>query len=336
MKIEIAESIIYSYLKHIEGCRIVQTNWKTSGKWIITEFEQEKAKLLFDRISQSETFSGIFKKNSFEQLIKQAEIDVLGINTAENTVYGIDVAFHSNGVNYGNKKVNALNILKKIFRAIFIMQTFFPENQKINSYFITPKVNPASKVLIDGLIIKARDLINDENITIELISNEEFYSRIADPLIEQTDDENDTSELFLRAVKLTKLDNRIKKTNPNIISKHKKSGIVDINKRTINGMKIGQFVKYSINKAYEQNLISSSEIRNLTSIKYSKEVFNLNTEVLRDISKPIRDEKGNNRYYSKDVFCGNYHLSSQWIESQWDLFINWLNKIGYDYKNIVP
>ena len=42
MKIEIGESLTYSYLKHIEGCRIVQTNWKTSGNWVTTEFEKDK------------------------------------------------------------------------------------------------------------------------------------------------------------------------------------------------------------------------------------------------------------------------------------------------------
>jgi len=73
MKIEIAESLIYSYLKHNEGCRFVQTNWMTSGKWVITKYEKERASLLFNKISNSEYFTGIFKNSSFEQLIKQVE-----------------------------------------------------------------------------------------------------------------------------------------------------------------------------------------------------------------------------------------------------------------------
>ena len=51
MKIEIAESLTYSYLKHVEGCRFVQTNWTTSGKWIITTAEKERAKILFDKFT---------------------------------------------------------------------------------------------------------------------------------------------------------------------------------------------------------------------------------------------------------------------------------------------
>ena len=335
MKIEIAESLIYSYLKHNEGCRFVQTNWMTSGKWVVTEYEKERAKLLFNKISNSEFFEGIFKNSSFEQLIKQAEIDVLGINTNENTIYGIDVAFHSAGLNYGSKEKTALTIVKKIFRTVFIMQTFFNENEKFNSYFITPKVNPATKVLIDDLMIKAKEIINDEYISIEFISNEQFYSEIVDPLLENTDDEHDTAELFSRAVKLLKLDNR--KESPKLIGieKRKKSRLSG-NKKEINGMKIGQFVQYSIRKAYEQNLISESEIINLQNVDYSKRTFNLNFEVLRNKNRDIKDEYGRTRYYAREIFCGNYHLTSQWIEPQWELLIDWLKRIGYKYENNAP
>lgn len=335
MKIEIAESLIYSYLKHNEGCRFVQTNWMTSGKWIVTEYEKERAKLLFNKISNSEFFEGIFKNSSFEQLIKQAEIDVLGINTTENTIYGIDVAFHSAGLNYGSKEKTALTIVKKIFRTVFIMQTFFNENEKFNSYFITPKVNPATKVLIDDLMIKAKEIINDEYISIEFISNEQFYSEIVDPLLENTDDEHDTAELFSRAVKLLKLDNRKESTKPIGIEKQKKSRLTG-NKKEINGMKIGQFVQYSIRKAYEQNLISDSEIINLQNVDYSKRTFNLNFEVLKNKNRDIKDEYGRTRYYAREIFCGNYHLTSQWIEPQWNPLLDWLNKIGYKYNDNAP
>lgn len=35
MKIEIGESLLQSYLKHVENCLISQTNWKTSSNWNI-------------------------------------------------------------------------------------------------------------------------------------------------------------------------------------------------------------------------------------------------------------------------------------------------------------
>ena len=35
MKIEMGESLLQSYLKHVKNCLISQTNWKTSSNWNI-------------------------------------------------------------------------------------------------------------------------------------------------------------------------------------------------------------------------------------------------------------------------------------------------------------
>jgi len=50
MKIEIGESLISSYLSHVEGCRIVQTNWKKSGNWEEGEFLKKESELLFNKV----------------------------------------------------------------------------------------------------------------------------------------------------------------------------------------------------------------------------------------------------------------------------------------------
>tara|TARA_B110000971_G_C20013628_1_gene502791 strand:- start:77 stop:1081 length:1005 start_codon:yes stop_codon:yes gene_type:complete len=332
MKIEIAESLISSYLKHTEGCRFVQTNWMTSGKWIVTDHEKERARLLFERISNSTSFLGIFKKSSFDQLIKQAEIDVLGINTTENTIYAIDVAFHSHGLNYGSKEETAMIVLKKIFRSVFIMQTFFNANEKFNSYFITPKTNPATQVLIDELMIMANEVIDDDLISIKFISNDQFYADIMDPVLTETYNEHDTAELFLRAVKLLKLDSRKAKPVANAITEKIKPRVLG-SKRTENGMKIGQFVQHSFRTAFEQNLISTTEIIQLQNPDYSKRTFGSNFEILKKTSRGITDENGRTRYYAREVFCGDYHLSSQWVEPQWDMLLGWLRRINFYYSN---
>lgn len=88
MKIEIGESLTSSYLNHVKGCRVIQSNWKTSGNWVITDHEKIRAKDFYQKIINSGNFNGIFKESTFEQLLKQAEIDVLGINTTESIVYG--------------------------------------------------------------------------------------------------------------------------------------------------------------------------------------------------------------------------------------------------------
>jgi hypothetical protein len=337
MKIEIAENLIYSYLKHVEGCRIVQTNWKTSNQWKITEYEEKQSRELFEKINNSALFQGIFKNNSFDQLIKQAEIDVIGLNTTEKSIFGIDVAFHAAGLNYGSTEETALRILKKIFRTVFIMQTYFSDFDKFNSFFVTPKVNPSTEKPIRNLIEEANKIIGDDMISIDFIANESFYSSIVDSTIKNIDDDNDTSELFLRSIKLLQLDKRVQSDNTKKDYTKKESVYTktpsQTNKREVDGMKIGQFVQYNMRKVYEQNLASKDEIQKLQDKFYSKKVFDQNYEILRSTDKEITGNDGRNRYYAKEKFFGDYYLNSQWVERHWEPFLSWLRKIN---KNNAP
>lgn len=103
-------------------------------------------------------------------------------------------------------------------------------------------------------------------------------------------------------------------------------------KRTENGLLIGKFVQFSFRKAFQLGLISESEINDLQKPEYSKRIFNSNFEILKNKNRDISDDSGIKRYYAKELFCENYYLTAQWIEPQWDLLLNWLKKIGYDYK----
>lgn len=315
------------------GCRVIQTNWKTSSNWALTDSEKNRAKVFHQRIMDSGYFEDIFKESSFDQLIKQSEIDVLGINTNESIVFGVDVAFHGAGLNYGSKEETAHRILKKIFRTIFVMQTYFDQYTHFQSLFITPKTNPATLIIINDLLDKAIKLIDNETISIGFITNDDFFSDILDPTINASINENDTSELFLRAVKLLKLDSRKEKSVKPVLLKTSKpysSGKLFSDKRTINGMKIGQYVQYTFREAFEQGLISKNEIQKLQKDTYSKEKFGSNFEVLRLKSRTILDDEGRPRYYVKELFCENYYLTSQWVESQWDIYVRWLKTIGYN------
>ena len=329
MKIEIGESLTSSYLNHVIGCRVIQTNWKLSGNWVVTDHEKSRAKLFYQKIIKSGYFDEIFKGSSFEQLLKQAEIDVLGINTTELTVYGVDVAFHGAGLNYGSKEETAERILKKIFRTLFVMQTYFEQYNHFHSLFITPKTNPSTLKLIDDLLQKANELIDDDSITIGVITNDQFFEDIIDSTIKASKSENDTSELFLRSVKLLDLDSRKEITNE-INKVFIPKNIIEHNNKKIEGMKIGQYVQHTFREAFKQGLISNDEIQNLQNPQYSKTNFNANFEVLRLKTRTIKDTNGCTRYYSREFFCGNYYLTSQWIEAQWDLYLKWLKKIGYN------
>lgn len=331
MKIEIGESLTASYLRHVKSCRIVQTNWKTSDRWSIIEEHRERAKKFYDEIISSDHFTNIFKDMSFNQLLKQAEIDVLGVDTHNSTVYGIDVAFHSNGINYGSKEESSSRIVKKILRTLLVMQTHFNEYKQFKSLFITPKTNQATLDQINVLIKKAKELLNDPNITINFITNEKFYSDIIDPTLSESMYENDTSELFLRSIKLLQLDPRKSKsisstTSKNPITKSNSSNQT----RTKDGMKIGEYVRHTFKSAFEKGLISDSEVRKLQDRNYSNEVFNSNYEILRSINEGIKDENGRNRYYATKITHG-YYLTNDWYERHWDQYLDWLKSINY-YK----
>jgi hypothetical protein len=95
-------------------------------------------------------------------------------------------------------------------------------------------------------------------------------------------------------------------------------------------LKIGKYVQHTFREAFKQGLISNDEIQNLQNPQYSKTNFNANLEVLRLKTSTIKDTNGSTRYYSRELFCGNYYLTSQWIEAQWEFYLKWLKKIGYN------
>lgn len=79
MKIEMGESLIFSWLRHIKECQIVQANWKPSSKWELSNIEQIiRLKNLpderFHKLYQYDLYKG---NRSVLQIIAQAEIDMI-------------------------------------------------------------------------------------------------------------------------------------------------------------------------------------------------------------------------------------------------------------------
>ncbi|MEK9780186.1 MAG: hypothetical protein VW418_02010 [Gammaproteobacteria bacterium] len=319
MKIEIGESLISSYLYHVEGCRIVQTNWKKSSNWEEGEFLKKESELLFNKVVSDPNFMDLFKQKSFDSFIKQAEIDVLGLNTIEQQIYAYDIAFHENGLNYsGEKKNNLQSVITKVFRAICMARLYF-EDYQINSFFVTPKCGSKTKVEIEDKLKILSNVIDDSDIHLGLICNDDFYNSIYDPTVKALKNENNTNELFGRALKLINLDKR----NSNLKTTSNKQ----LNKKvTSGGMKIGQYVKelfYELNKT---NKLSEIEIVNLQDPDYCKRIFNAGFPVLIKNSRSKEDHLGRVRYY-KDEYIKGYWLSSQWYDPQKENLKKWEKKM---------
>lgn len=203
MKIEIGESLALSYLKHVKNCVIYQTNWKASNRWSITN--EEVLKAIFEAVRKSEEFRDISKKSEFDQFLKQAEIDALGIDQA-GKVYAIDIAFHEKGLRYGSTDEEAAaRVTKKLVRSYLAMRGYFP-GREYEIIFASPKVGPTRDIVIDKAVESLCRRLGDVNREkFKYITNDAFRDDILRETLRVTKDDADTNELFLRSYKLLRL-----------------------------------------------------------------------------------------------------------------------------------
>jgi hypothetical protein len=213
MKIEIGESLIFSWLRHVRGCPIAQANWKPSATWPIrrgpelaTDFERMR------EIAVQRLGFEIFKQSSFQQFMRQAEVDVLGLrfDGPGTTAIAVDSAFHEAGVSYGDRKETVGRILKKLIRTAFTLEAYF-ELHQADIVFATPNMRtdvqddfqncwPAlQSVLADC------DTLSASRVNLRIVANGDFAEQITQTVLDRMDQVADTSELFLRAQQLVRL-----------------------------------------------------------------------------------------------------------------------------------
>ena len=326
MKIEIGESLIYSFLRHEKNCLITQTNWKPSGNWTIPKNIREHAIYEFDRINRHHAFSDIFK-SELAQTIKQSEIDVLGINQ-HNKIYAFEVAFHENGLQYGGKIETRNRVIKKLLRGLITLKCYFPESPH-HIAFCSPKVNPATDRHIKDYF---EVLINDfqtNNTVFSYYSNESFNAKITQRTLAKTAQEADSSELFARSIKLLGVSstNRSISASQNVSSpdevdptpsEDNKSSrkAITINNTTIPLEKdenetVQGYVKRVMRILLNQNVLSPSEIKRLQDKEYCKEAFYLQFPLLREVSKGYKDPTGRGRYWAKEIFGDKVKLTKK-------------------------
>lgn len=209
MKIEIGESLAVSYLKHVKRCVIYQTNWKSSSQWAFLG-EVGDASEAFERLVKDGLLSFQGKtKPSFSQFLKQAEIDILGINLFEKKMYVMDIAYHEDGLNYKNEDRTIKSFKKKLLRSYLLLRSYFPEDYEYEIIFASPKVRPKLNKELEDATEALNDLRDDVlskgAVVFKYIANDKFKDKILDPTLEASKDDADTNELFLRSYKLLNL-----------------------------------------------------------------------------------------------------------------------------------
>ncbi|MBI9050774.1 MAG: hypothetical protein JEZ00_15240 [Anaerolineaceae bacterium] len=132
MKIEIGESLIYSWLRHIKQCQIVEINWKSSPRWQTESVDLDSMKKDIENEFKDSGLDIFHKNNSISQLLQQAEIDVVGLSIDsvhdERVYHFVDVAFHESGLNYGSKEETISRVLEKFIRSYFLYLSYFNDN----------------------------------------------------------------------------------------------------------------------------------------------------------------------------------------------------------------
>ncbi len=201
MKVEVGESLIRSWLRHVEGCEFAELNWKPSSTW--SKEPSEKTQSLFD--SAKALWPGSINTNNLSQYLKQSEIDVLGYKQSvdsEPILHLVDVAFHTNGLSYGDAQRTAQRIYKKLVRSALLAMTYYPKADT-NIYFITPFISSGVLAAVQEAVSKAQQVFSDEpNVSIELIAKGDFFTRVLKEVLDLRSEVADTSEIFMRSWQL--------------------------------------------------------------------------------------------------------------------------------------
>lgn len=327
MKIEIGESLLLSWLRHIKECQLVQTNWKASSKWELKHKEAlEQLMKNSSEVFKSKYGYDLYKGNSgIDQVLTQAEIDVMGISFEENEqhIYAIDVAFHEAGLNYGTKDETVTRVIKKCIRTAMCIYGYFDINTG-TIIFTSPKINPSVINDINACIDDISAVLNALNLNykIRIIANEDFSDKVLEPVLNVLGDVADTSELFMRSLQMYNLfagkkprgvSGSARNTTPQRVSQNLEaieySGIDGLEE-----MKIGVIVRTVLRKILENGEVTKEEIEKMQTKEYSKETFDIQYPLLQKAS--LTEGESPKRYYSSSVkiYGEDYFLCSEWFE----------------------
>jgi len=326
MKIEMGESLFYSWLRHVKGCQLVQNNWKVSSKWTISH-EEEIGRLMneIDEYFEHAFGSSVFKNNaSLNQLLRQGECDALGVCFGQTQkTYAIDVAFHGAGLNYGDRKTTVMKVIEKCVRTAFCLYGYM-NVKDAEVIFASPKINPAEMKDLEPYIEYLNWFFekNGFEFLFCLIANETFNQKVMQPILKVSDSISDSSELFLRSYQLsTMFSGQEKKSVTTAYSEQKKQTSIKSehgNVRTPGKLdcypelKVGQIAQRVLGPMLEAGKAGEFEVRRMQTAEYSKQMFDLQFPLL----VKENSEFEHIRYYVKPITIRGerYRMCSQWFE----------------------
>lgn len=270
-------------------------------------------------------------------MLQQGELDAVGLELDSGIVrniYGIDIAFHESGLNYGSKEETFSRVIKKMARTAMILHGFFNMN-KGNIIFASPKINDSVSEPLRQYIDELDGLFKGWGLDFRFVlyANEDFRDKIFNVVTALSSSVSDISELFMRSIQmynLFKVDFASTADKKRHLFKEPYSSF-----KGSEEMKIGVFVQTSLSRLIEENLIEQEEVQRLERSDYSKRTFNINYPFFKeyDINIPLNEQRNINgypRYYSSpySIFGREYLLCNHWVEDHSRSYFNaWLGKI---------
>ncbi len=313
MKIEMGESLFYSWLRHVKECQVVQTNWKVSPQW---QFQHEDELLALMQITD-EHFSDkygykIYKKNSsLSQLIQQGECDAVGVSIKSGVIqtYAVDVAFHEGGLNYGSKEETVMKVISKSLRTAMCLYGFM-DSRDAEIVFASPKIDSAILSDLAPCMEDVNSILKRQgfDFTVRVIANDDFNESVRKPILLVSNGVADTSELFLRSYQMYKMFNDTYSTPKAVRLTSTSPEAGDITE-----LKIGKLAQIVLRRMLEDGAASEDEVNFMQTADYSKQFFDLQFPLLMKADA----EFDSIRYYANPITIRGeqYYLCSQWYET---------------------
>jgi hypothetical protein len=206
-----AESMCAAYLKYVEKCPIVCTNvflGKLDMELDCGEVQEWCDKIAKKFAGKYPVFNGMICHGRVDTIgvIKQAELDVVGLNFANEWAYVYEVADHRNGLSYGDTiKDTITKVIEKIVRGLIVARTYLDASH-ITVCFVATVVNKSMKKRIEEVIGMINDCLpqydDGDHVQVSYCLGREIASGLINRLIEAYDcSYNDDFMRFLGLMK---------------------------------------------------------------------------------------------------------------------------------------
>ena len=317
MSVDIGESLMQSWLRHVKGCEIVQTNWKASMN---LGYDKARAEELLKKIRKIEEFDFFAQGKNTENIIRQTEIDALGCIVSKKCYFAGEIAFHEDGLHYKSSD----SVPSKMLRTLLCLYGYL--NAKAATIvFATPYIrSKAEKENLEKFVIVLNKFLQNDcglkKYCVKLFANSEFETNILNPVFYLADEIKDTSEVFVRACKLIKTTKAIGELTLDLKKAyvHTEYGPIDIS-------------EMGTQELIENFIVPILGQKDLNEIKkyFEKDTSSLIFKVSYPFLSYTREQSNEHyRYYAESYFLEkskqNVFITSECTKK--DMLVKWINE----------